>query len=36
MFGTLGFDWGLGFDKDLDAPDAQLSTFNIILGFEPE
>lgn len=38
MFGTLGFDWGYGFDKDLDnlSGDAQPSTFNIILGFEPE
>ncbi len=37
MFGTLGFDWGYGFDKDLDAnPQAKPSTFNIILGFEPE
>ena len=40
MFGTLGFDWGYGFDKnqnDLDRrADAKLSTFNIILGFEPE
>ena len=37
MFGTLGFDWGYGFDKDLDLnPDTNPSTFNIILGFEPE
>lgn len=37
MFGTLGFDWGYGFDKNLDlTPDAKSSTFNIILGFEPE
>lgn len=35
MFGTLGFDWGVGFDKDLPA-DKGRSTFNIILGFEPE
>jgi outer membrane protein insertion porin family len=35
MFGTLGFDWGLGFDKDKPA-DKGRSTFNIILGFEPE
>jgi outer membrane protein insertion porin family len=39
MFGTLGFDYGLGFDKD--APDngsvfSRFGTFNIILGFEPE
>lgn len=40
MFGTLGFDYGLGFDK----PNADLSNglfaefgrFSIILGFEPE
>jgi outer membrane protein insertion porin family len=37
MFGTLGFDYGIGFDK----PNAErtiqgLGNFNIILGFEPE
>jgi len=37
MFGTLGFDWGLGFDKDkAQTENGNLSTFNIILGFEPE
>ncbi|MTB52012.1 outer membrane protein assembly factor BamA [Lewinella sp. W8] len=37
MFGTLGFDWGLGFDKDAaNTQNGNLSTFNIILGFEPE
>ena len=37
MFGTLGFDWGYGFDKDPDfTENGNLSTFNIILGFEPE
>lgn len=36
MFGTLGFDWGYGFDKDLSNPETKPSTFNIILGFEPE
>ena len=37
MFGTLGFDWGVGFDKDRNiAENGNLSTFNIILGFEPE
>lgn len=37
MFGTLGFDWGLGFDKDKETSEnGNLSTFNIILGFEPE
>ena len=39
MFGTLGFDYGLGFDK----PDSgqgnifqRFGDFNIVLGFEPE
>lgn len=38
MFGTLGFDYGIGFDKDPDLnPESDgLGTFNIILGFEPE
>lgn len=40
MFGTLGFDYGLGFDKpNLIGTDAKWSDygrFNIILGFEPE
>ena len=37
MFGTLGFDWGYGFDKDpARVENGNLSTFNIILGFEPE
>ena len=42
MFGTLGFDWGLGFDKT-DIKDAQgkwdlskIGNFQVILGFEPE
>lgn len=38
MFGTLGFDYGFGFDKDL-GPTAKWTdygNFNIILGFEPE
>ena len=42
MFGTLGFDWGLGFDKD-DIRDDQgnwdlskIGKFQVILGFEPE
>ena len=38
MFGTLGFDYGLGFDKNL--PDTakwtEYGNFNIVLGFEPE
>ncbi|MEM8908140.1 MAG: outer membrane protein assembly factor BamA, partial [Bacteroidota bacterium] len=39
MFGTLGFDYGLGFD---DLPDpgnsvfSKYGNFNIILGFEPD
>ncbi|MFK7949579.1 MAG: outer membrane protein assembly factor BamA [Saprospiraceae bacterium] len=38
MFGTLGFDYGIGFDKDLgaDAGLTEYGKFNIILGFEPE
>ena len=38
MFGTLGFDYGLGFDKELGvgAKLADYGNFNIILGFEPE
>jgi len=39
MFGTLGFDYGLGFDKPNLGPDTKWSEFgqfNIILGFEPD
>ena len=41
MFGTLGFDYGLGFDKAIntavdDTFFARYGRFNIILGFEPE
>ncbi|MFK8102189.1 MAG: outer membrane protein assembly factor BamA [Saprospiraceae bacterium] len=40
MFGTLGFDYGIGFDKpelqDINARWTQYGNFNIILGFEPE
>lgn len=42
MFGTLGFDYGLGFDKPdvLNHPDgykwSDLGKFQVILGFEPE
>jgi outer membrane protein insertion porin family len=40
MFGTLGFDYGIGFDKpNLIASGAKWSEFgqfNIILGFEPD
>ncbi|MBX2928572.1 MAG: BamA/TamA family outer membrane protein [Saprospiraceae bacterium] len=39
MFGMLGFDYGIGFDKVRD-PGARglkgLGDFNIVLGFEPE
>lgn len=37
MFGTLGFDYGIGFDKPgADRTIQGLGNFNIILGFEPE
>ncbi len=38
MFGTLGFDYGLGFDKELQPGSSwtDYGNFNIILGFEPE
>ncbi len=40
MFGTLGFDYGLGFDKTNVNPEGTIfsnyGNFNIILGFEPE
>ncbi|MBK7409590.1 MAG: outer membrane protein assembly factor BamA [Saprospirales bacterium] len=41
MFGILGFDYGLGFDKDTaGAGNSNIfktfGNFNIILGFEPE
>jgi outer membrane protein insertion porin family len=38
MFGLLGFDYGIGFDKNLPAGSklTDYGTFNIILGFEPE
>ncbi|MEL6866589.1 MAG: outer membrane protein assembly factor BamA [Bacteroidota bacterium] len=38
MFGTLGFDYGLGFDKDPvgDTIFQRYGRFNIILGFVPE
>lgn len=35
MFGTLGFDYGFGFDKE-PSDQGGLGRFNIILGFEPE
>ncbi len=40
MFGILGFDWGVGFDKqeliNQGAGLSKFAKFNIILGFEPE
>lgn len=38
MFGTLGFDYGFGFDRNLPAGTkfTEFGNFNIILGFEPE
>ena len=36
MFGTLGFDYGIGFDKPGVRSLENLGDFNIILGFEPE
>ena len=39
MFGMLGFDYGLGFDKPNATGDSFFSkygNFNIVLGFEPE
>ena len=37
MFGTLGFDYGIGFDKPGAERTLQgLGDFNIVLGFEPE
>ncbi|MCW5923002.1 MAG: outer membrane protein assembly factor BamA [Saprospiraceae bacterium] len=41
MFGTLGFDYGIGFDKPnpINAGSRKLSDFarfNIVLGFEPD
>lgn len=35
MFGVLGFDYGIGFDKPGNKL-SDLARFNIILGFEPE
>jgi hypothetical protein len=32
---VLGFDYGIGFDKQ-GATLKDLGTFNIVLGFEPE
>lgn len=36
MFGTLGFDYGIGFDKVGERSLSNLGRFSIILGFEPE
>lgn len=38
MFGLLGFDYGIGFDKDPSSStfDGNYGQFNIVLGFEPE
>lgn len=38
MFGTLGFDYGIGFDKDIGGSRnlTDYGAFNIVLGFEPE
>ena len=39
MFGVLGFDYGIGFDKDPVGDGGYLSRygrFNVILGFEPD
>lgn len=36
MFGTLGFDYGIGIDKSGPRTLQNLGDFNIILGFEPE
>lgn len=36
MFGMLGFDYGIGFDKEGPATLQNMGNFNIILGFEPE
>ncbi|MCB0616688.1 MAG: BamA/TamA family outer membrane protein, partial [Phaeodactylibacter sp.] len=37
MFGVLGFDYGIGFDKvGADRSLQALGDFNIVLGFEPE
>ncbi len=38
MFGLLGFDYGIGFDRNLPegTPLGDYARFNIILGFEPE
>jgi outer membrane protein insertion porin family len=38
MFGTVGFDYGIGFDKNLPTAKNMFDygSFNIVIGFEPE
>jgi outer membrane protein insertion porin family len=40
MFGTLGFDYGFGFDQPSligrSAKWTDYGNFNIVLGFEPD
>lgn len=38
MFGLMGFDYGIGFDKDIPTNSklTQYGQFNVVLGFEPE
>lgn len=38
MFGLLGFDYGIGFDRNLPSGSSlgEYARFNIVLGFEPE
>ena len=40
MFGLLGFNYGIGFDKpwltERNAGWKEYAKFNLILGFEPE
>jgi len=38
MFGLMGFDYGIGFDKDLSTTNSftDYGQFNIVLGFEPD
>jgi outer membrane protein insertion porin family len=37
MFGLLGFDYGIGFDRSFPgAKMRDISSFTFMLGFEPE
>ena len=36
MFGLLGFDYGWGFDKNINPANGGFGNFNIVLGFEPD